>query len=248
MTDRRPYPEGSRVEDLDLSRIHLHGAYLEGLRMTDAYLVGADISGDVEGVRVNGVEIQPLVDAELDRRHPERIKLRATDVDGLREAWAMVGGLWAATTDRAARLPEDLQLQRVDGEWSFVETLRHLVFATDCWLSRGVLLARHPYHPWGLPWSGVTEEWARTVGVDISATPNLSEVLPLREQRREAVQATLESLSDAELAEVRSAPDEPGHPSGEHSVLQCLHVLLNEEWWHHRYAVRDLDVLEAMPA
>jgi hypothetical protein len=27
-------------------------------------------------------------------------------------------------------------------------------------------------------------------------------------------------------------------------VLQCLHVVLKEEWQHHRYAVRDLEVLE----
>ena len=29
-----------------------------------------------------------------------------------------------------------------------------------------------------------------------------------------------------------------------HTVLQCLHVILKEEWQHHRCAVRDLDVLE----
>ena len=46
------------------------------------------------------------------------------------------------------------------------------------------------------------------------------------------------------LAEVRAAPDSPGYPTGEHSVLQCLHVLLNEEWEHHRYTVRDLDILD----
>ena len=58
-----------------------------------------------------------------------------------------------------------------------------------------------------------------------------------------AVTDTLYELSDHELTEVRTAPDEPGHPSGEHSVLQSLHVLFNEEWEHHRYAVRDLDAL-----
>jgi hypothetical protein len=28
-------------------------------------------------------------------------------------------------------------------------------------------------------------------------------------------------------------------------VLECLHVILNEEWEHNRYAVRDLESLEA---
>jgi hypothetical protein len=244
MTDGRLFPEGSRVDDLDLSGVHLHGANFEGARLTDVNLCGVDITGDIEALRVNGVEIELLVQAELDRRSPERVKLRATDVEGLRDGWSMLEGLWARTTERASRLPEDLQLQRVDGEWSFVETLRHLVFATDCWLFRAVLLARHPYHPWGLPWAGAGPEWAREVGVDTAAAPHLAEILPVRLEHQQAVQATLDKLTDRELAEVRTAPDDPGHPNGEHSVLHCLHVLLNEEWEHHRYAVRDLDLLE----
>jgi hypothetical protein len=244
VTDGRQFPHGSRVDDLDLSGVHLHGAILEGAKLTDADLRGADISGDIGGLRLNGVEIEPLVEAELDRRFPERVKLRATDLEGLREAWSMLESLWAATTERASRLPRELQLQRVDGEWSFVETLRHLVFATDCWLVRAVQLTRHPYHPWGIPWAGVKPQWAQEIGLDTSATPDLDEVLPVRLQHQQAVQTAFENLTDRELAEVRTAPDEPGHPNGEHSVLQCLHVLLNEEWEHHRYAVRDLVELE----
>jgi hypothetical protein len=238
------FPEGSRVDDLDLSGVHLHGANFEGARLTDAYLCRADIDGDIEGLRLNGVEIEPLVRAELDRRYPERIMLRATDVEGLREAWSMVESLWAATTDRASRLPEDLQLRRVDGEWSFVETLRHLVCATDCWLYRAILLERHPYHPLGLTWTGAGPEFDSAIGLDTSVAPGLAEVLPVRLEHQQAVRTTLDHLTDRELAEVRSAPDTPGHPNGEHSVLHCVHVILNEEWEHHRYAVRDLDQLE----
>jgi hypothetical protein len=32
-------------------------------------------------------------------------------------------------------------------------------------------------------------------------------------------------------------------PDHEETVLSCLHVILNEEWEHHRYAVRDLDAI-----
>jgi hypothetical protein len=131
----------------------------------------------------------------------------------------------------------------VDGEWSFVETLRHLVCATDFWLWRGIHLAPHHYHPWGLPWTGADPEWTKELGLDIAATPDLADVLPVRREQQEAVRSMLENLTDDELAEVRT-PDSPGHPSGPHSVLHCVHVILNEEWEHHRYAVRDLDVLE----
>jgi hypothetical protein len=243
MADERQFPEGSRMDNLEFSGVHLHAASFEGARLTDADLSGADISGAIAGTLVNGVEIEPLVQAELDRRCPERVKLRALDVAGLREGWAMLEDLWGATTDRAASLPEGLQSRRVDGEWSFLETLRHLIFATDCWLFRGVHLASRPYHPWGLPWAGVSAEWSGQLGLDVSATPSLDALLPVRRDHQQAVRATLEQLTEGELAEVRNAPDEPGHPTGAHAVRDCLHVLLREEWEHHRYAVRDLDAL-----
>jgi hypothetical protein len=245
MADPRQFPAGSRVDNLDLSGVRLHGTNLEGAKLTDAYLCGADISGDIEGLRINGVEIEALVEAERDRQFPERVLLRATDVNRLRDAWSMVERLWATTTERAKRLPPDCQSARVDGEWSFAETLCHLIFATDCWLIRAIRLSDDAYHPLGLPWSGVSEGWARELGLDISARPELGDVIPVRQEHQEAVRATLSGLTDSELAQMRSAPETPGYPNGDHSVLQCLHVLLNEEWEHHRYAVRDLTVLEA---
>ena len=33
-------------------------------------------------------------------------------------------------------------------------------------------------------------------------------------------------------------------PEEERSTLDCLRVLFNEEWAHHRFAARDLDVLD----
>ena len=134
-------------------------------------------------------------------------------------------------------------MRRVRDEWSFVETLRHLVFASDCWLFRAVRRDRHPYHPWGLPWTGAGPQWAQELGIDLGAAPDLAQVLPVRRDHQQAVRAELENLTDSELAEVRTAPDEAGYPDGPHAVLECLHVLLNEEWQHHLYAVRDLEVL-----
>ena len=40
----------------------------------------------------------------------------------------------------------------------------------------------------------------------------------------------------------RQGPWNPEHPE---TTLSCLHVVLKEEWEHHRYAVRDLDAIEA---
>ena len=215
MSQERQFPRGSRVDDLDLSEVHLHGTNLEGARLTETYLMDADISRDIGGLRLNGVEVEPLVWAE----HPDRVKLRASDVAGLREAPSMLERLWAATTERALRLPEAVQRERVGGEWSIAETLRHLVFTTDCWLFRAIRLEPSLYHPWGMPWSGAGPEFTQAVGVDTSAAPSLTQVMPVRRHYQQAVRETLGNLTDAGLAEVRAAPDAPGHPTGEHSVL-----------------------------
>ena len=59
---------------------------------------------------------------------------------------------WPPTVERAQRLPiPSLLHERVDGEYSFIETLRHLVFATDAWVRRAVLGQPEPYDPLGLP-------------------------------------------------------------------------------------------------
>jgi hypothetical protein len=37
-------------------------------------------AGEIRNVRINGVDVGPLVEAELNRRHPERTKLSPTDL------------------------------------------------------------------------------------------------------------------------------------------------------------------------
>ena len=51
-------------------------------------------------------------------------------------------------------MPAGSERIRVDGEWSTIETLRHLVFAVDAWFRRGVLGVESPYTPLGIagPW------------------------------------------------------------------------------------------------
>jgi hypothetical protein len=231
------------VVDADFSDARLHSPNLEGTRITDGWFLNADISGYIGGLRVNGVEVAPLVEAELDRRFPERVKLRATDSRGLAEAWTLIEGVWRTTVARARTLPEALLFERVDNEWSFVETLRHLICATDAWLFRMVRQESRPYHPWGLAGSFLTDPAA--LGLEYTASPSLDDVLAVRRERMDAVKETIAALTREELERVCVPPAEPGHPTEPHSVLSCLHVILDEEWEHSRYANRDLDVLAA---
>jgi uncharacterized protein YjbI with pentapeptide repeats len=238
--EKGPALPGARLEDIDFSNARLHAPNFEGVKITDAWFYNADISGDLEGLRLNGVEVAPLVVAELERHFPERAKLRAADPEGLAEAWAMIDDRWQATVARARELPEPTLYERVDDEWSFVETLRHLVLASDCWLRRMVKGMARPYHPWGVAGSWLTDpaSW----GIEPEARPSLEDVLDLRRKRMDEVGQTIGAVTAAELQRVCVPPDSPGHPNREHTVRACLHVILNEEWEHNCYATRDLDI------
>jgi hypothetical protein len=231
-----------RLDDANFAGARLHSCSFEGTRITDGWLLNADISGFIGGLRVNGVEVAPLVQAELDRQFPERVKLRAGDPQGLREAWRLIEGVWDRTVARARQLPDELLHERVDDEWSFVETLRHLVFATDGWLFRMIQGDPRPYHPWGLAGPFLTDP--ASIGIDADANPSLDEVLAVRRERMDAVKETIDRVTPEELERICQPPDLTGHPQEATSVLHCLHVILDEEWEHSRYANRDLAILE----
>ena len=240
-TFRRVRLAGSSIHDADLSGVRVRAAWLDGVRMTGVEAPDMEIHGELGRLVVNGVDVVPLVEAELDRRMPERALMRPGDADGFRTAFEVVDRLWAGTLDRARTLPPERLHERVDGEWSFVETLRHLGFAHACWIGGVVRADPSPWHPLDLPW----DEAPAVDGVpwDRDVRPPLDEVLAVRARRRALVQAVLDDLTDADLArEVRSAT--PFMTEAEHlDVAQCLRVVLNEEWEHRLYAERDLAVL-----
>lgn len=219
-------------------RSDLSGAVMRAMEIGDADI---DAPWLAEGGRllVNGVDVVPYVEAELDRRFPGRSGRHATDPAGLRTAWAGLERTWAATLTRVAALPPGTVDVSVDGEFSFAQTLRHLVMAIDTWLRRAILEVAEPFHPIGQP----NAEYA-TDGHDPSVfradTPGYDEVLEVRAGRVALVREFLASVTPRQLTEVRRNPWAPEH---EETVLSCLQVILTEEWEHHRYAVRDLDTI-----
>ncbi|MGW6276400.1 DinB family protein [Kribbella sp. NPDC055071] len=226
---------GARFVRTDLSGVVMRGVDLDGADLDAPWLLEGGV------LKVNGVDVTAYVDAELDRRFPGRGQRRADTPEGLRAAWAALETVWAATLDRAAAMPAGAVDVQVDGEWSFSQTLRHLVMATDTWLRGAVLQIEHPYHPLGQP----NVEYY-TDGFDPSVfsndTPPYDDVLAARADRVAMVRDYLATVTPEVLAEQRGNPWAPVHSE---SVLSCLHTILEEEWEHHRYAVRDLDAVEA---
>src|SRR5918997_238861 len=138
--DDAPAFRGARFTGVDFTGATFRDCDLRQVKIVDSWLLDVNMSGLVGNVLVNDVDVSAFVEAELDRRHPERAQLREMQTaDDYRQLWDTIERLWSDTVARARRLPEDARQQRVDDEWSFVETLRHLVFATDAWASRTVL-------------------------------------------------------------------------------------------------------------
>jgi hypothetical protein len=157
---------------------------------------------------INGVDVGALIEAELDHRHPERTKLPPTGADGFREAWTIIERAWSSTVNRARALPPALLHERVDDEWSFIETLRHLLFATDAWLLRAFLGRSDPYTPLDLPHTEMEAD--PSVPNDPDARPSLDDVLALRAERMAIVGSTLAGLTDTVLA---GDTDRSRHPA-----------------------------------
>ena len=230
----------SRFIGCDLAGVVVRGSEVAGMQIDSPRLTEAGSS-----LVVNGVDVVPIVDAELNRRFPGRELRNATDPAGLRAAWDALEGTWTATTARAGALPEGMPDASVEGEWSFAQTLRHLVMATDTWLGKAILQREQPYDPVGVPSGDGEDTVAYESAVFSAETPGFDAVLEVRAGRRAMVRAFLAGATPADLAAPRKNPHAPEHAE---TVLSCLHTILEEEWEHHRYAVRDLDALAAEDA
>lgn len=237
---------GAEFRDTDLRGARFIGSDLSEAVMRGVEVGGADIDapwlfdGD-NSLLINGVDVVGYVDAELNRRFPGREQRRAADPDGLRAAWSILEGAWADALAGVAAMPAGAVDISVAGEWSFAQTVRHLVMATDTWLGRAILEVDQPYHPLGLP---NTEAGGDNLdlSVFVAGTPPYDEVLAARADRMAMVRDFLAAVTTAELAAARRNPWNPEHTE---TVRSCLHVILEEEWEHLRFAVRDLAAIRA---
>jgi hypothetical protein len=212
---------------------------VSGVVMRSVDVDGLDIDSHdlfMGSLLVNGVDVVPLVEAELNRRFPGRELQKAQTPEGLREGWVAVQAAWAATV---ADTPPELVDAHVPDEWSLAQTLRHLVLATDTWLRGAILGIEQPFHEIGQIFTGAAE-----MGFDTSIfradPPTYDEVLAVRAERQQLVTDFLATATPELLAEERKDPwGAGGRPPGGGSVR----VILEEEWAHLRYVRRDLALL-----
>ncbi|HVQ88384.1 MAG TPA: DinB family protein [Actinomycetes bacterium] len=230
MADREQFFErdlrGARFVESDLSDVVMRGVEIAGMDIDAPWL------DEGPGLRVNGVDVRPFVEEQLDHRFPGRSERRAKSPAGLRVAWTTADRAWDAAIERVAALPAGSVDVRIDDEWSFAETLRHLVHATDIWLGKAVLgFEETDFHPLGLGY-----------GSRVSEAASYDDVLAARADRAAMVSDFLATVTDEVLEEERRNPHNPAEAE---TVRSCLHVILQESWEHLRFALRDLDAIES---
>jgi hypothetical protein len=107
--------------------------------------------------------------------------------------------------------------------------------AMDKWFTAPIL--GEGFHEMGLPNTGSLDfAWP---GLDYSVKPSLTEALAVRADRAAKFRAYLTDVDAADLRREVEVLE-----NGKATVLDCLQTVMEEEFWHNRYAQRDLAVLE----
>ncbi len=228
----------------DLAGAVFWGADLRGARFRDvdltdatishAWFVNVDVDALIDRVVINGVDVTEYVN-ERDAWFPLRTMLRPSTPEGMRAAWSALEDEWKSTVGQATALPAPALDESVNDEWSFVQTLRHLVFAMDKWFTAPVL--GESFDPIGMPNSGSVDfPWP---ALDSTLTPSFEDVMAVRVDRAARFRSYLETVTADDFDVTVDVLE-----NGPHPVRECLFTVFEEEFWHLRYARRDLETLQ----
>jgi hypothetical protein len=230
-----------RFVEEDLRGAEFRECELDGARFVGVTMQNVEINGLVGQLVVNGVDVTGYVQTELDRRYPVRLLIRSDEPADLRAAWRQLNADWATTIARIRETP-GLERESVNGEWSAVQTLRHLIFVHDSWFRRCCLGLTDLFTPMGIGPS--VEPYRAAHGLDPSLEPTIGEVTTVRQMQAAELESWLESVTPEVLAAPAPVPDGdvwPPYARGR-TVRQCLRTVFNEQWEHHGFTTRDLEL------
>jgi hypothetical protein len=156
-------------------------------------------------------------------------------IDAARDAAASAATAIAATIERIGSLPEADRHRGVNGEWSAVESLRHLVLVIDLWLSKAIRGAADPFHPIALPPTFMPPTLPGS-SIDPDARPTFDEACAVLHGRIADLRGYVDALT----------PDELGRSIQAHAgtVAGALGVIFDELAAHDGFVNRDLERLE----
>lgn len=210
-------------------------------------LVNVQITGDVLNVVINGVDVGPLITTELNRRDPERHLVYQEDretasIEDYRAGLDVVERRWRETIDRVRAMPEGSEHASVDDEWTLVQTLRHISFATAAWFDRVTQGVENPYADTDLPWDEADDDIPRPM--DRDAKVPLDDAVAQWNRRVASMREGLASLTDADLGRTVTLGGGVFPEVEDLELRWAVHTALTEAWEHHQFAERDLALLQ----
>lgn len=231
-------------DDRDLSDSTFWGVQFHRARFRDAdfsgssffhvFLKNVSIDGEIKNLLINGVDVTEYVN-QHDRWWPLRNNLSPDTREGVVESWTALSLEWSKLLGLVSTLRPSVVNQSVDGEWTLNQTLRHLIFAMDKWFMLPMLGA-HTFSAIGLPnSSSQARPWP---GLDLSENPDFEKIIATRSDQHRRFGEFISEMQIGNLPESVSIEE-----GGNVPALMCLHVVLEEEFEHLRYMIRDLALL-----
>jgi len=217
--------QGAAFDDVNMAEVTIHNANLHNMRIDGAYIVG---------LTIHGVRVDDLIEAELNRRDPERSRLQIQDCSNPDEVRAVMAHLDELRAAFRAMLratpPSRLNCSPGPDRWTALEHVRHLASTEDLYLNRWILqndkpplrLGKLPPFMHGRPEYAVMES---------EPTEDLETVLAAWDKVHEGTQALVKSITSEVLRRDTSAVD-----SGQGTVGGNLRVLAAHDLEHIRMA------------
>jgi len=219
-------------EDVNLQEVSIRNANLKDFSIDNAY---------IKGLTVFGLRVDLLIEAELDRRDPERVRLRMADpyapesVQTVMKRLDEVRGEFCDTLRSEG--PGLLVTRSSPEQWSVIEIVRHLVFAEDLYLNRWILRNDEPWAKLGLLPAFLADD-PKYSEVGSEPTEDLETVLAAWETLHTGTQKFVAGLTPEKLQRDTSDVD-----FGQGTVGQVLQGLAQHDLDHIRQAERVIATL-----
>ncbi|HNT76465.1 MAG TPA: DinB family protein [Anaerolineae bacterium] len=228
--------------DVNLGEAVFENVNLAGARIRNANLMDLRIDdANITRLTIFGIRVDELIEAEKDRRDPERARLRMSDRYAPQVVRAMLARLdEVRQTFREllrATPPEVLNTSPGPGRWSALEHVRHLVFAEDLFLNRRILNNDTSLHTLGLLPDFIADDPAFP-GVGSDACRDLETVLAAWDESHAVMLAYLADLTPEKLHTVN-------HEERPRTVADILQVMAHHDLEHIRWVERVLEELQS---
>lgn len=221
-------------DDANLGNATFHNVSLEAATIRNANLKNMHIDDAyIEGLTVLGFDIAQLIEAEEDRRDPERARLRMRDCHDPQCVREMLARLEEVRDAFRARLRATAPhlLTRAPGpdRWCALEHVRHLLFAEDLYLNHFILQNGHPLNSMGmLPEFLADSPKYQNVGTE--PCTDLETVLAAWDTAHAAMMAYLADMTPETLHGPARDLNDESHTVGDKLQGMAIHDLAHIRW------------------